>query len=66
MDRESLTKLQLDRRLLQRKGWIAPESLEGALKDLPDVASKATTLGEVEAEAEAEAPAAETAAEPGA
>lgn len=47
MNRESLTKLQLDRRLVRRKGWISKKELDAAEKALPDVGSKATTLGEV-------------------
>jgi hypothetical protein len=42
-----MEKLRLDRRLLLRRGWIAPRELEAALAALPDVAGKATTLGEV-------------------
>jgi len=33
--------LRLDRRLLSRREWIAPEELEEALQALPDVADKA-------------------------
>lgn len=46
MNRESLTKLRHDRRLLHRRGWITPKEREKALAGLPDVADKATTLGE--------------------
>lgn len=33
--------LRLDRRLLNRRDWIAPQDLEEALQGLPDVAEKA-------------------------
>lgn len=49
MTRESMEKLRLDRRLIQRRGWIGPRELGAALEALPDVRSKATTLGEAEA-----------------
>lgn len=41
MDRESLKQLELDVRLLRKRGWIAPERLERELAALPDVAHKA-------------------------
>jgi len=37
---EHNTKFRLDRRLAQRRGWIAPEQLERELSGLPDVAEK--------------------------
>ncbi len=40
MDRETISKLRVDRRLIQRRGWIAPEELEQALEALPDVSDK--------------------------
>ena len=40
MDRESLKQLQLDVRLIRKRGWIAPEELERELAALPDVADK--------------------------
>ena len=40
MDRNSMQKLRLDRRLLRRRGWIESEELESALAALPDVADK--------------------------
>ncbi|MEZ4333905.1 MAG: hypothetical protein R3F35_19300 [Myxococcota bacterium] len=62
MDRESLDRLRFDRRLQNRRGWLAPGELEGYLERLPDVAEKLTTLTEEDgAAAEAGAP---TAAEP--
>jgi hypothetical protein len=50
---DALRKLKLDRRLLERRGWINRDELKRALADLPDVADKA---------APAEAPAEEGAA----
>lgn len=47
MNRDSVTRLRLDRRLLFRRGWIKPEERERELEALPDVSSKATTLGAV-------------------
>ncbi len=46
MNRESLNKMRLDRRLIRRRGWIAAAELERALQELPDGAEKALTLGE--------------------
>ena len=40
MDRETISKLRLDRRLIQRRGWVSPEELEQALEALPDVSNK--------------------------
>jgi hypothetical protein len=37
---EALRKLQLDRRMLERRGWIAKADLDRALAALPDVESK--------------------------
>jgi hypothetical protein len=45
MNRESLDKLRLDRRLISRRGWMSATERQRALEALPDVASKATTLG---------------------
>ena len=38
---EALRKLRLDRRLLERRGWIPKAELDRALAELPDVESKA-------------------------
>jgi hypothetical protein len=46
MDRKSLERLRLDRRLITRAGWIAPEELERELAALPDVAHKAAPPSE--------------------
>lgn len=45
MNRESLEKLRLDRRLFHRRGWMSEAERRRALDALPDVAAKATTLG---------------------
>jgi hypothetical protein len=45
MNRESLEKLRLDRRLLKRRGWMGAAERARSLEDLPDVSHKATTLG---------------------
>ena len=36
MDRESMRRLKLDRRLIRRRGWLSEEDLERALVELPD------------------------------
>ena len=54
MNRESIEKMRLDRRLISRRGWMSSAERARALEDLPDVSEKATTLG---AEAAEEAPA---------
>jgi len=45
MNRESLDKLRLDRRLMRRRGWMSEAERQRALDALPDVSTKATTLG---------------------
>ena len=45
MNRESLEKLRLDRRLIKRRGWMSATERARALEALPDVSQKATTLG---------------------
>ena len=42
----ALRKLRLDRRLLDRRGWISPEELERELAALPDVADKFAPVDE--------------------
>jgi hypothetical protein len=44
MDRESLDRLRFDRRLQNRRGWLAPGELDRHVQALPDVADKMTTL----------------------
>lgn len=46
MDRRSLERLRLDRRLIRRRGWISKQELSAELESLPDAADKVTTLGE--------------------
>ena len=45
MNRKSLDKLRLDRRLLNRRGWMSAAERARSLERLPDVSQKATTLG---------------------
>lgn len=52
MNRESLDKLRLDRRLLTRRGWMSSKERARALEALPDVSGKATTLGAESGESE--------------
>jgi hypothetical protein len=40
MDRKSIHKLKLDKRLIRRRGWISAEELERELEALPDVSDK--------------------------
>jgi len=44
MDRQSRDRLQLDRRLIRRRGHMPQEVLERALGALPDVSSKAVPI----------------------
>ena len=46
MNREAISKLRLDRRLLRRRGWMSDAELQRELSALPDVGAKATTLGQ--------------------
>ena len=48
MDRDSMQKLRLDRRLIRRPGWLSSPELESELEALPDSRHKAITLGEAE------------------
>jgi hypothetical protein len=41
---EHASKYRLDRRLQQRRGWIATEQLEKELGSLPDVSEKAEVV----------------------
>ncbi len=52
MNRESLEKLRLDRRLIGRRGWMSRAERARALEALPDVLHKATTLGAASGEPE--------------
>ena len=49
MDRRSMERLKLDKRLTRRRGWISKEEYERKLAGLPDVSGKV-------AEPEPEAP----------
>lgn len=44
MDRESLDRLRFDRRLQNRRGWLAPGELDRHVQTLPDVSDKLTKL----------------------
>ena len=46
MDRETMSKLRLDKRLTSRRGWISPDDLERELEALPDVSSKIAPIEE--------------------
>jgi hypothetical protein len=50
MIESALRKLRLDRRLLNRRGWISREELERALAELPDVSDKIAPAEESSAE----------------
>ena len=45
MDRESMRRLRLDRRLIRRPGWLSKEELERELAALPDVSHKIASVG---------------------
>jgi hypothetical protein len=66
VNRDALQKLRLDRRLLQRRGWMSDAELDRELASLPDVAGKATTLGDAADEREAATAPARNAGESGA
>jgi hypothetical protein len=51
MDRETISKLRLDRRLIQRRGWISPEDLDREIEALPDVSNKAAADEQVASDA---------------
>ena len=55
MSKDLHSHLRMDKRLMRRPGWIAPQELESRLAELPDVAEKATTAAEEEDRASAEA-----------
>jgi hypothetical protein len=52
MNREAISKLRLDRRLIRRRNWIGESELARELSGLPDIAHKGTTLGEAADERE--------------
>jgi hypothetical protein len=45
MDRESMRRLRLDRRLIRRRGWVSEEELQRELAALPDVSHKIAPVG---------------------
>jgi hypothetical protein len=59
MNREATEKLRLDRRLINRPGWISKAELEKNLEALPDVSDKIAPVEEEEEPSKA-APAEET------
>ena len=59
----ALRKLRLDRRLVDRRGWIAPQDLERELAALPDVSSKVAPMEDA-TPAAGESPAADHPAAP--
>lgn len=64
MDRESLDRLRFDRRLQNRRGWLAPGELERHVDTLPDVADKLIKLAGDESAANAGGAADASAAQP--
>ena len=52
MDRESMERLKLDRRLIRRRGWMSKEDLGRELAELPDVSHKVAPREETAASAE--------------
>jgi hypothetical protein len=50
MDRETVSKLRLDKRLIRRRGWISPDDLERELEALPDASSKIAPVEEPDSE----------------
>ena len=42
-----MSKLRLDKRLSERRGWISPDDLERELEALPDVSDKTAPIAEV-------------------
>jgi hypothetical protein len=66
MERESMRRLRMDRRLIRRRGWLSKEELERELAALPDASHKIAPVGsEPSAPSEqTETPAAESPEEP--
>ena len=65
MNRESMQRLRLDRRLARRSGWISPEELARELESLPDVSHKVARQSEA-GDGGGESPAPSTAGSAGA
>jgi hypothetical protein len=57
MVHDSMKNLRLDKRLLRRRGWIAPEELEKEIGALPDAEAKAEQVAVLETDAPREEPA---------
>jgi len=55
MDRETISKLRLDKRLASRRGWISPDDLDRELEALPDTSSKIQAIEEPDNEPAPEA-----------
>jgi len=53
MNRDSIEKLKIDRRLIHRRGWISNSELQKQLEALPDVSDKIAPPEDSEDEAEA-------------
>ena len=53
MDRRSMERLKLDKRLMRRRGWISKEDYEREIASLPDVSGK---VAEPEHEPEGQEP----------
>ncbi len=51
MERDSMKRLRLDRRLIRRRGWISQPDLERELSALPDVSEKIKLAESEDAEA---------------
>jgi hypothetical protein len=63
MEPGSLDKLQYDKRLRLRKGWVSTDETESHLESLPDVSDKIATSDEEPAESRQTAPSGENFAE---
>lgn len=64
MNRQSMQKLRLDRRLIERSNWISGRELDSELESLPDASHKGMTLGQAEDEAKGASPPAPAAGGP--
>ncbi len=50
MEKRSIERLQFDRRLLGRRGWVTDQELQEKLDSLPDVSEKVAPFQEEEGE----------------
>ncbi len=55
MNQQSMQKLRLDRRLIDRSSWISGQELQSELDSLPDASHKAVSIGQAEDEAKGSA-----------